>query len=384
MQKKISTKNIGTYIVIILLLAAVGIRGGNFIKHYSESEKKPLYSVSTLQKILPNTASFKKKHDGSISIKSANGKKLAELLCSADFDVHNVGYAGEIPLMIAFTPEQKISGVYLLENQETPGFINYINKKKLLEKWNGMSIDTTLLSMQVDAVSGATYSSSAIIKTVNETISSFLKIKKETRQIRWLSIVRMALTFILLFLSLNMIFKKKLRKYYWYYLLAVVVVSGVCFKQMLSLGLLHSWLTKGVTIRNNIELITLLLLSVAMSVLGHRKYYCNYLCPMGALQMLVSKVSPFKKRNLRLKVSVVTLRNFFLTFIWLTLLLGFSLPLFNMEPFYAFSFSAASTIMLCAGGLIVVLSLFFNRPWCQLCPTGCLLDAVPPLKTKSK
>lgn len=100
--------------------------------------------------------------------------------------------------------------------------------------------------------------------------------------------------------------------------------------------------------------------------------------------MLASKVSPFKKRSFKLRISVVTLRAIYLTFIWVTLLLGFSLPLFNMEPFVAFSIQVASTLMLVAGAAIVVLSLFFNRPWCQLCPTGCLLDSVPSIKKSKK
>ena len=128
----------------------------------------------------------------------------------------------------------------------------------------------------------------------------------------------------------------------------------------------------------------ILSISVVLAIAGHKKYYCTYLCPMGAVQMLVSKASPFKKRNLKLKISVLTLRNIYLTFIWVSLILGFALPLSNLEPFIAFSFKVASWIMLSAGGVIILLSLFFNRPWCQLCPTGCLLDSIPSVKSNRK
>jgi len=181
-----------------------------------------------------------------------------------------------------------------------------------------------------------------------------------------------------------MVIQNKLKKGYWFYLLLVFIVPGLWFKQMLSVDLLHNWLTHGIPTRTNIELLVILLLSIAMSVLGYRKYYCNYLCAMGAVQLLAAKISPFKKRSFNLKISVVSLRTLYLTFIWVSLLLGFSLPLTYMEPFMAFSFTVVSVFMLIAGVAIVVLSLFFNRPWCQLCPTGCLLDAVPSIQTKNK
>jgi NosR/NirI family transcriptional regulator, nitrous oxide reductase regulator len=136
--------------------------------------------------------------------------------------------------------------------------------------------------------------------------------------------------------------------------------------------------------QSNWDLLVVMILSVIMGLLGYRKYYCNYLCPMGAVQVLVAKLSPFTKRSASIKISVVTLRTVYLTFIWVSLLLGFALPLSDMEPFMAFSFRMAGTVMLGAGILIVLLSLVFNRPWCQFCPTGCLLDSIQPMVKSSK
>jgi polyferredoxin len=197
-------------------------------------------------------------------------------------------------------------------------------------------------------------------------------------------ILQLVLMLILLVLSLSMMLGKRFRKLYVYYLVGVVLIMGFWLKKMLSLELLNNWLTKGLPWQSNWELILILGMSIVLAIAGHKKYYCTYLCPMGALQMLVSKASPFKKRNLKLKISVLTMRNIYLTFIWGSLVLGFALPLSNMEPFIAFSYKVASWILLSAGGLIILLSIFINRPWCQLCPTGCLLDSIPSFQSKRK
>lgn len=387
MRKTIQINSIYTYFVVATLVLAVAVRGGasfGLNAPDEEAEKVEAYTIDDVRAVFPDVATFSPKQGRGIVVKNNSNEELGRLLLSSDFDVRNIGYAGEVPLFIVLDKQDHVAGIHLLPNEETADYIEFITERKLLQQWNGLEMDTLLLSKQVDAISGATYSSQAIIKTVNETASAYLDVQSQMKVHSWLSVLRIVLTFMLVAISIGMVVWHKFKKLYWYFLAVVVIVFGFWFKQMLSIGLLHTWLVQGVSIRNNIELIVLLLLSIVLSILGYRKYYCTYLCPMGALQMLASKVSPFKKRSFKLRISVVTLRAIYLTFIWVTLLLGFSLPLFNMEPFVAFSIQVASTLMLVAGAAIVVLSLFFNRPWCQLCPTGCLLDSVPSIKKSKK
>ncbi|MCU4177771.1 4Fe-4S binding protein [Carboxylicivirga sp. N1Y90] len=224
----------------------------------------------------------------------------------------------------------------------------------------------------------------SIIQTFEKTIANYLKTEQQNTSISTIRIVQLVLLALILFFSLSMVLGKRFKQFYWYYLILVFIVMGIWLKKMLSVDVIHNWLSNGLPWQSNWELIAILLLSLAMSIAGHKKYYCNYLCPMGAIQLLAAKVSPFNTRNIKLKISVLTLRNIYLSFIWSSLILGFALPLSNMEPFLAFSFKMASWLMLLAGILIVILSLFYNRPWCQLCPTGCLLDSVPSIKKTRK
>lgn len=75
------------------------------------------------------------------------------------------GYAGETPLIIAFGKDQKIIGVKPLPNNETPGYLNRVIASGLFDSWNGLTAKAAL-SKKVDAVSGATYTSNSVIKSL--------------------------------------------------------------------------------------------------------------------------------------------------------------------------------------------------------------------------
>lgn len=79
------------------------------------------------------------------------------------------GYAGVTPLKI-YIAKNKITKIEALPNQESPQFFE--RAKKLLNKFIGKSV-TEVSSMQVDGVSGATYSSQALIKTVKGGVTYY-------------------------------------------------------------------------------------------------------------------------------------------------------------------------------------------------------------------
>ena len=82
------------------------------------------------------------------------------------------GYMGPTPLFIAVDKTGKISNIVAAKNQESPEFFVYV--KPLLKAWNGKTLREAA-HFKPDAVSGATFSSDAIIKTVNATASKLSK-----------------------------------------------------------------------------------------------------------------------------------------------------------------------------------------------------------------
>ncbi len=79
------------------------------------------------------------------------------------------GYAGETPLMIALDTKQQIVCVQMLDNQETPGFLQKVVNAGLLKSWDGLK-PAKAVKKQVDAVSGATLSSNSIIQSLQAAL----------------------------------------------------------------------------------------------------------------------------------------------------------------------------------------------------------------------
>jgi len=73
-----------------------------------------------------------------------------------------IGYKGPVPVQISIK-NGKVESVIALENEETPRFFD--RAAVILDSWNGLKVDKAK-ELKVDAVSGATYTSNAIIENV--------------------------------------------------------------------------------------------------------------------------------------------------------------------------------------------------------------------------
>ena len=73
------------------------------------------------------------------------------------------GYQGTTPLKV-YIKKGKVEKIEFLKSTETPKYYAKV-KKALLEKWNGLKVKEAR-QQQVDAVTGATFSSEAVIKNV--------------------------------------------------------------------------------------------------------------------------------------------------------------------------------------------------------------------------
>ncbi|MBR0202317.1 MAG: FMN-binding protein [Bacteroidaceae bacterium] len=82
------------------------------------------------------------------------------------------GYAGPTPLKI-YIKKDKIEKIEALENIETPKYFAII-KRDLLGKWNGLTVKKAA-TQQVDVITGATYSSEAVIENVRRGLEFYNK-----------------------------------------------------------------------------------------------------------------------------------------------------------------------------------------------------------------
>lgn len=81
------------------------------------------------------------------------------------------GYAGETPVMIALDSKKVIVGVQLLPNAETPRFVQHVQQTGFFNSWNGLTVKKAR-KKQVDTVSGATFTSRAVIQSVQAALET--------------------------------------------------------------------------------------------------------------------------------------------------------------------------------------------------------------------
>ena len=85
------------------------------------------------------------------------------------------GYNGPTPLNI-YIKDDKIQKVEALPNDETPSFFQRV-QNELLSKWNGMDVKKAATA-EIDAVTGATYSSNVVKENVKIGVKYYQKHKK--------------------------------------------------------------------------------------------------------------------------------------------------------------------------------------------------------------
>ena len=85
------------------------------------------------------------------------------------------GYQGTTPLKV-YIKSGKVEKIEFLKSTETPKY--YVKVKKTLQdKWNGKKVKEAK-TMQVDVVTGATFSSEAVIENVRRALDYYQSHKK--------------------------------------------------------------------------------------------------------------------------------------------------------------------------------------------------------------
>jgi len=85
------------------------------------------------------------------------------------------GYGGDIVIMIGIDMQaDRIVGLEIIQHSETPGVGSKVEKSSFRKQWKGLivneSVDLTSRGGQIDAISGATYSSKAVVNGTNQIV----------------------------------------------------------------------------------------------------------------------------------------------------------------------------------------------------------------------
>ncbi|MCR4582016.1 MAG: FMN-binding protein [Prevotella sp.] len=84
------------------------------------------------------------------------------------------GYNGPVPVKI-YIRKNKVEKIEVLKSQEGPKYVAMV-KKQILHAWDGLTVKKAR-AQQVDAVTGATFTSEALIKNVQQGLDHYLQNK---------------------------------------------------------------------------------------------------------------------------------------------------------------------------------------------------------------
>lgn len=88
------------------------------------------------------------------------------------------GYGGTIDLMMGLLPDGTINGIEILSHLETPGLGAKIEEAKFKDQFKGHDLSDTKWAVKkeagdIDAITGATISSRAVIKAIKEGLEFY-------------------------------------------------------------------------------------------------------------------------------------------------------------------------------------------------------------------
>ena len=362
-------------VVVVLILAAAAIlRDGRILGHDLRKAHEATAQKNDTLEVTP---------DGVFVV---NTKPLAK-------DVQ--GYGGPVPLKIHIK-DGRVAAVEAEPNAESPDFFN--RAKELLNHWQNKSVDEALAE-EVDAVSGATFSSRAIIANMQRGLAyakqhgqwgedgSVGALGTSASPIEGGSVGALetsappivALIVVLLGAVVPLFYNN--RRLHLVQLAVNVVVLGLWTGTFVSYTLFLRIFAGGVSLSAIGALAApLLMLIVALiyPLAGRSGHYCANVCPFGSAQELAGKLS---RRKLRITPRVLKLLSVLRNLLWgvlmALLLTGTCTAWIDYELFTAFLYSSASVWVTVLAALFLVLSVWVPRPYCRfVCPTGALVKSV--------
>ncbi len=284
------------------------------------------------------------------------------------------GFGGRVPVNV-YVKDDVVQSVEVGKNSETPSFLDQVVQTGLLGRWNGETL-ADVATLSVDGVSGATYTSEAIIENVRRVAQYGANVETQSKNPLSNIGVKDLLGLLVILTGVFLTFYKSHNKLLVPIQLTLnVVVLGFWCGSFLSLATITSWVANGVDLSLSIIPFAMLCVVIVLPLLGKKGSYCHLHCPMGSAQELIGRV-PMTKIKIAPRVNkfLNNLRYYILASLLFMMWLGVGLELMDYEIFSAFIISSASTTVLIMAALFLILSLFITKPYCRfICPTGALI-----------
>lgn len=176
-------KPVGVLLAICIIIPlALSVTNKVTAKKIAELENEN--SKKNMQSLV-SADDFEKCSDGGIEYYTAiKGGDTAAYI----FTESAKGYGGDVSVMTAVKPDGTVAGVAILDvSGETPGLGQNAAKESFYSQYAGLKKGVSLLkngakaeNNEVDAVTGATITSTAVTRAINAALDDFEKVKGAT------------------------------------------------------------------------------------------------------------------------------------------------------------------------------------------------------------
>ncbi len=296
-----------------------------------------------------------------------------------------IGYRGRTDTLIVLDADQKVLGIRIRTSDDTREHVEDVGRDRhFMKTWNGMTWDQVsqmdLKSAEVEGVSGATLTSMAMANGIVQRFRYSTEQVNATEKIGLQIAARDVGGAIVLIIALVMAFTSLRGRAWFRHGFQVLLIGYVGFfnGDFVAQSLLAGWAAGDVPWRlaPGMALIVAAALIVPWST--RRPLYCSHICPHGAAQELIGRISPW---SVHVPVSVARglrwLPALLIAVVVLVVMQRLTLDLAGIEPFdaYLIRTAGAATIVVAVIGLVA--SLFVRQAYCKYgCPTGAVLEFV--------
>ena len=281
------------------------------------------------------------------------------------------GYGGPIEMSLSLSPRGAITGLKVLKHNETSSFIGEIDT--FLKQFIGRTRkDHFVVGQDIDAISGATITSTAITQAVQKRMNASAAPAEAPFPLR-----RIVISFGL-FLIAIIAFMLRHSALRWAVLAGGFAYFGIIAHTMLSIievvqaGLRH------ITSFISNPLWWLLLAFTFISALFLGRIYCGSLCPFAIIQEILFYLKPHKPPIAEHATPGIDQKIRLTKYALLFAITGLCLitgnaAAANIEPFVTLFAGHGSKLALSLLMLMLIMSVFNFRFWCKyLCPVGAL------------
>lgn len=322
-----------------------------------------------------------------------DGSLVGKVVNTSPFSDEVYGYNSTTPLTIYLDESNEIFELTICENRESRGYLNKVINSGFMDLWDGLT-PKEAVNHKVDAVSGCTFTSVAIEQSLQMRMQDMSK-ETGNMAIDMKLLVRQICVFIVTVLATICFFTRKTKTLRLITLALSIAILGFWTNSLLSLALFYSWVTNGVSLAIQLPLLIITALAILLPLFTKKSYYCQYLCPFGAAQEFIGGIRlkakgkgqklegqqtmDSRQQTLFTKANIFNFFSVFRKVVLLALLIfvafGIGSDLSVIEPFPVFNYQSIGFGVAVLAGVILVVSVFVKKPWCNyMCTIGTFLD----------